>query len=88
MCAGNCSCIYTPCHCIEIDGSGGTYTQLSDCVSACTCIGPSGTSWNCVNNTWSYEPICNTRPYMGVLADEYAAVDWFRQFANTDVICN
>ena len=84
MCAGNCSCVYTPCHCIEIDGSGGTYTQLSDCVSACTCIGPSGTSWNCVNNTWSYEPICNTRPYMGVLADEYAAVDWFRQFANTD----
>lgn len=84
MCAGNCSCVYTPCHCIEIDGSGGTYTQLSDCESLCTCVGPSGTSWNCVNNTWSYEPICNKRPYMGVLTDEYAAVDWFRQFANTD----
>ena len=85
VCAGGCSCIYTPCHCIEIDGSGGTYTQLSDCLSTCTCVGPTGTSWNCVNNTWSYEPICNTRPYMGVLVNEYAAVDWFRQFANTDV---
>ena len=84
LCASNCSCIHTPCHCIEIDGSGGTYTQLADCVSACTCDGLSGTSFNCVNNTWNYEPICNDKLSIGTVLDEFMVVDWFRQFAPYD----
>ena len=89
ICAELCFCQTYPCKCIEIYDGSGAYTTYDDCMTGntglpacCPDTGYTGTSWNCVSGV-SWSPICTTKPYMGHVSDEYAVVDWFRQFNPT-----
>jgi len=57
----DCECDnpYT-CECVEIAGSGGTYTSQTLCEEACC----SATTWNCVQDQ-PYLPICQDKQFLG-----------------------
>jgi len=83
-CVTPCRCLTFDCDCIEVDGSGGTYSSEAECLSAltnntgpCDCDSVSGTSWNCFDNG-PYEPTCGTDPNLGLFGTPHDVVDFYR----------
>ena len=83
-CVTPCRCLTFDCDCIEVDGSGGTYSSEAECLSAltnntgpCDCDSVSGTSWNCFDNG-PYEPTCGTDPNLGLFGTPNDVVDFYR----------
>lgn len=82
MCANKCYCETIGCYCIEVDGSGGTYTTYSECITGCCPSTLLDSTWNCVSSG-PFQPICNTRPFIGLFTTPWAELDWFRTGAPT-----
>lgn len=83
-CVTPCRCLTIECDCIEVEGSGGTYSNEAECLSAltnntgpCDCGSVSGTSWNCFDNG-PYEPTCGTDPNLGLFGTPHDVVDFYR----------
>ena len=70
----DCECDnpYT-CECVEIAGSGGTYTSQTLCEEACC----SATTWNCVQGQ-SYLPICQDKQDIGYVSGGLDTVNYFK----------
>ena len=82
MCANKCYCETIGCYCVEVEGSGGTYTTYSECITGCCPSTLLDSTWNCVSSG-PYQPICNTRPFIGLFTTPWAELDWFRTGAPT-----
>ena len=76
-CVTLCTCRDVDCSCVEVIGTGGTYTTSGECYSNC-CSGTTGTSWECVSGQ-SMVPICSDKTDMGVVNSPWIALDNFRQ---------
>jgi hypothetical protein len=70
----DCECDnpYT-CDCVEISGTGGTYTSQTLCEEVCC----SSTTWNCVQNN-PYLPICDNKQFLGVGTSEMQIFEHYR----------
>ena len=73
-----CFCEDETCGCAEIQGGGGQYSALTSCTATCC---TADTSFNCINT--QYEPICNSKPSLGVVATASVVLEHFRQFDPT-----
>jgi len=78
-CVAMCTCREEDCHCVEVIGTGGTYTTSGECYSAC-CSATTATSWNCASEG-PMQPICSAKTYMGTLDSPWAVLDNYRQNA-------
>jgi hypothetical protein len=83
-CVTPCRCLTIECDCIEVEGSGGTYSNEAECLSAltnntgpCDCGSVTGTSWDCFDDG-PYEPTCGTKPNLGLFGTTHDVVDFYR----------
>ena len=78
-CVAMCTCREDECQCVEVIGTGGTYTTSAECYSAC-CSATTATSWECASEG-PMQPICSAKTYMGALDSPWAVLDNYRQNA-------
>ena len=77
VCESLCYCEHIDCYCVEVVGSGGSYSTQAQCQSGCCPTIPSATSWNC-ESSGSYRPICQTKTNIGVYSTPMDVMEHFR----------